>query len=572
VVKDRTLSVALVGSGGDGIMTAGDTLLRAASKAGWYGLITRSVGPQIRGGESLAFLRLANYPVEAQSDHVDILVALDWPSVLRFTDELPLYEGTVVIGNSATGEPPESVRASSGRCESIDFAEIMSAVSGARANTIAVGVVAGLIGIPMELVGEILGKMFAAKGEKIVDASLAAAKSGFKAAQQLEETRQLPKPVGKTTGRWMISGNDATAVGALRGGIRFVAAYPITPATEILEWLSPRLAKLGGTLVQAEDELASINMCVGASFGGIPSLTATSGPGLSLMVEGIGLAVATEVPVVVVDVMRGSPSTGIPTKSEQSDLNIAVYGLSGDAPHVVIAPTSIADSIFSAQWSVYLAEAMQTPVILLSDQQMGQAMAVIEKPMEFPFVTKREVASPLDEYDRYELTESGVSPMALPGTAGGAYTADGLEHNPHGTPSTSATDHVMQLDKRERKITSFDYGDYWAEIDGEGELAVITWGSVSASVYEAAREIDPTGKKIRLITLRLIAPAQPERLLAALDGVKKTLVVEQSHSAQLYHYLISHYGLSNDAASYHRSGPLIIRPGEIETRLTELAA
>ena len=168
--------------------------------------------------------------------------------------------------------------------------------------------------------------------------------------------------------RWNISGNEAAGLGAVRGGIRFVAAYPITPATEILEWLAPNLEKVGGVLVQAEDELASINMIIGGSFGGMPSMTATSGPGLALMMEAIGLAVASETPIVVINVMRGGPSTGIPTKSEQSDLNIALYGLHGDAPHIVTAAHCIADCQFTTQWSVHLAEQLQVPVIVLTDQ------------------------------------------------------------------------------------------------------------------------------------------------------------------------------------------------------------
>ena len=180
----------------------------------------------------------------------------------------------------------------------------------------------------------------------------------------------------------LISGNEAAGYGAIRGGVRFVAAYPITPATEMLEWMAPALAKVGGTLLQAEDELASINMIIGASYGGVPSLTATAGPGLALMTEGIGLAVSAEVPVVIVDVMRGGPSTGIPAKSEQSDLSFAVSGLSGDAPRLVLAPTSIADCLATTQWAVELAEALQAPAIVLSDQFMGQSRAIIDRPAD----------------------------------------------------------------------------------------------------------------------------------------------------------------------------------------------
>ena len=344
-----TLSIALVGSGGDGVMIAGDMVLLAAAEGGWYGLMTRSVGPQIRGGESLAFLNLSNRPIETQSDRLDLLLALDWQSVLRFTEELPIDASTVIIGNSATGDPPEAIRATGARIEALDFNEVVKSVPGGRANTAAVGAVANLAGIPPEAINSAMERLFGRKGAKIVESSTGTALAGAAAVQNLDVATKLPPPRGDVPARWTINGNDAVGLGALKGGVRFVAAYPITPATEVLEWMAPNLTKMGGVLVQAEDELASINMAIGASYGGTPSLTATSGPGLALMVEGIGLAITAEVPVVVVDVMRGAPSTGIPTKSEQSDLNIAIHGISGDAPHVVVAPNSIADCVFTTQ-------------------------------------------------------------------------------------------------------------------------------------------------------------------------------------------------------------------------------
>ena len=191
----------------------------------------------------------------------------------------------------------------------------------------------------------------------------------------------------------LITGNQAAALGALRGGVRFAAVYPITPATDLSEWMAPRLQKLGGQLIQAEDEIASMNMVLGASFGGIPSMTITSGPGLALMTETLGLAVAAEVPAVVVNVMRGGPSTGIPTKSEQSDLNIALYGLHGDAPHLVLASQSVADCLTTTQWAVQLSEALQCPAIVLSDQFMGQALTICERPAPLPDAPPRRIAS-----------------------------------------------------------------------------------------------------------------------------------------------------------------------------------
>ncbi|MGP8119199.1 MAG: 2-oxoglutarate synthase, partial [Xanthobacteraceae bacterium] len=320
----------------------------------------------------------------------------------------------------------------------------------------------------------------------------------------------------------------------------------------------------------AEDELASINMIMGASYGGAPSLTATAGPGLSLMIESLGLAVASEVPMVVVDVMRSGPSTGIATKSEQSDLNIAVYGLHGDAPHVVTAPLSVGDCLLTAQWSVHLAETLQTPVIMLSDQSLGQARVVIDKPEDVAFPTKRLVLeASAAGYERYAITETGVSAMAIPGFPGGQYTADGLTHNARGTPSSQARDHVGQLDKRQRKLDRFDFGAHWAEIDGEGELAVLTWGSSSEPLREAVAAARAAGIKVKLIALRLISPAQPSRLAAALEGVKRTLVIEQNHTGQFWRYLRAHYDLPGEVIPIHCPGPLPIRPGKVFAHIQE---
>jgi 2-oxoglutarate ferredoxin oxidoreductase subunit alpha len=435
---------------------------------------------------------------------------------------------------------------------------------------LALGTVAGIVGLPMDTIFDLIEEQLGSKGEQAVSSGKATVEAGYKFAKTLEGAPRLAKPTPAAAGRWLITGNEAAGLGAVRGGIRFAAAYPITPATEILEWLSSALAKVGGALVQAEDELASINMAIGASYGGVPALTATSGPGLALMSEAIGLAIASEVPVVVVDVMRGGPSTGIPTKSEQSDLNIAVYGLHGDAPHVVVGALSIADCLFTTQWAVHLAEAMQVPTIVLSDQFIGQAKAVIDRPAEIAFLGHRQRAENISgAYLRYAVTASGISPMAIPGTPGGQYTADGLEHSPRGAPSTRAEDHLAQLDKRQHKLDAFDFGNNWADIDGEGDLAVVTWGSSTAAAREAVELARRGGRAVKLIALRLIMPCQPEAMRAALAGVAKVLVVEQTHSGQFMGFLRAHYDLPGQVRGFHHPGPLNIRPTEILNRIEE---
>ncbi len=564
--QNTSVSVAMVGSGGAGVMTSGNMMLEAATKAGLYGLMTRTVGPQIRGGEAAALLRLASHPVHCVNDTFDILVAVDWKGAERFAGEVPLGPDSLIVTDPATGDIPEILTASGARVVEVSIGELAASVEGGRANMVILGLVAALIGFDEEPINKIIAKKLGKKGDDAVKASREAVSAGYEAAAEIKSPVMVSPTQGDKKDRWLISGNQAAGFGALSGGIRFVAAYPITPATEVLEWMSPNLPKVGGTLVQAEDELASINMAIGASFGGRPSLTATSGPGLSLMMEGIGLAVSSETPVVIVNVMRGGPSTGVPTKSEQTDLNIAVYGLHGDAPHIVTAPTSVEDCIFTTQWSVHLAEAMQTAAIVLSDQFMGQASAIIDPPANISFMAQRLVEpDPQEGYLRYKVTADGVSPMTLPGTPGGQYTADGLEHNTKGLPSTLMEDHRDQMDKRDRKVAEFNYGNHWADIEGDEncETVVLTWGSTTNAVREGLERLSAEGIKCKLVAMRLLSPAVPEQFDQALDGAKRVLVVEQSHSGQFLKLLRANYDMPGEIRSFRRPGPLIIRPGEI---------
>lgn len=567
-MAEHSISVALSGSGGAGSMTAGQMLLDAAARAGFYGLMTKTMGPQIRGGEAAALVRLSPVPVSSLDDHFDVLVAFDWGNIHRFAAELPLSRNSVILCDPAAGDVPESIAVYHAKVASLPFHDIAAAIPGGRVNMVGLGAVAVLIGLPVDAVLAVVEHQLGRKGEAVLAASTAALKAGAKAAASLSCITRLPVVAHDGKPRWNISGNEATGLGALKGGIRFVAAYPITPATEVLEWLAPALERCGGTLVQAEDELASINMVIGGSFAGQPSLTATSGPGLALMSEALGLAVASETPLVVVDVMRGGPSTGIPTKSEQSDLNIAVYGLHGDAPHIVVAPNSILDCQVTTQWAVYLAEALQTPAIVLSDQAMGQSRVLAPKPADASFKATRLTAQADNGvYRRYERTNTGISPMAIPGTPGCQYVADGLEHDDYGTPSSQAADHQRQLDKRLGKLMSFDFDPIWADIEGEGDIAILTWGSVTGAVREALERVRRQGVRARLISLRLLTPVQPSHMAKALEGVKKLLIVEQTHSRQFATFIRGHYDLPQEVQVMNRPGPLSIRPAEIEARL-----
>ena len=570
----RSFSLALAGSGGAGVMTAGTLLLDAAARAGLYGLFVRTSGPQIRGGEAAALLRIGPQPLATLDDRFDLLLAIDWMNLNRFADEIPLSGDSLLVGDLDEGDAPEVLRASGARCVALPLKKTAKAAGG-WVNMVALGYAGTLAGVPAEAMEAALRASWKRTAEAL-EKNLASLRAGIAAATELDGPRPAPLTLPATApeGRWLLSGNEATGAGAIRGGVRFVAAYPITPATEVLEWMAPALARVGGTLLQAEDELASINMIVGASYGGVPSLTATAGPGLALMTEGIGLAVAAEVPIVVVDVMRGGPSTGIPAKSEQSDLSFAVDGLHGDAPRLVLAPTSIADCLPTAEWAVQLAEALQAPALLLTDQFMGQSRAVIDRPPPAGAPVRRLVAQPVDgePYRRYRDTPSGISPMAVPGTPGTVYTADGLEHTERGIPSSQANDHRIQLAKRERKLVQHDYGTRWADVEGNAELAIVTFGSTTGAVREAIARVAAQGLALRLVALRLLAPIKQDLIDAALAGAREILVVEQNHGGQLLRYLRSRVDLPSRPRGLHQPGPLPLRPGELATAFADWAA
>jgi 2-oxoglutarate ferredoxin oxidoreductase subunit alpha len=560
----NTVSIAITGSGGSGAVTTGMILLKAMAHAGFYGIMSRSAGPQIRGGESAVMMRFADHEVHSHDDNFYVLLCLDWLKIERFADEIPLHGKSLLLGDTDAGEIPDILMASGAQSRLLPLKKRAAEIEGGRSNMIGLGVLAGLLGLSADNMKKALQEILGHKKDRsIIEASAACIELGMKlypftrppltAAWQISHAR-----------RWNISGNEAAGLGALKAGVRFVAAYPITPASEILEWLSPNLEKVGGALLQAEDELASINMIIGASFGGVPALTATSGPGLSLMMEGLGLAVASETPVVVVNVMRGGPSTGIPTKSEQADLNLALFGFHGDAPHIVLAPTHIKDCVFTTQWASCLAEQLQTVAIVMSDQFLGQSRVVADPPQTFSLACERSITSAVEaSYQRYELTENGISPMSIPGTPRGMYTAEGLEHSEHGTPSSMAQDHLSQMSKRRDKLLQYDFGERWAEIEGAGDTAIVTWGSISSVVREAAQRLRQKGVEIRVITIRLLMPLPLQAMKALQKGIKHCIVVEQNQSGQLFHYLKGLDALESQSSSFARPGPLLIRPDEI---------
>jgi 2-oxoglutarate ferredoxin oxidoreductase subunit alpha len=551
-MSETQLAIAITGAGGAGVISCGELLLKAWSRAGGYGLLRKAFGPQIRGGEAAALLKLTGGEVYTAASSYQVIVALDWVNFSRFEDEIGIADNTVILCASRDGMPEALHRLD---CCTLPLAELAEAAHAeGRVNMVVAGILARALGLPAQWLVDLASARLAGKAEAYRESAAACIHAGY--GQVFDLSHQLP--ARSAQGSWCLTGNQAAAYGALRAGVRFAAAYPITPASDALEWLADGLERVGGHLVQAEDELAAINMALGAAFGGVAAFTATSGPGLALMTESIGLAVASETAVTILNVMRGGPSTGIPTKSEQSDLNIALHGLHGDAPHLVLAPLDVADCAVTTGWAVQLAQRLQVPAIVLSDQFLGQSTAVVSPPRQAPGPALADGDERDAEYLRYRLTDSGVSTIAHPGDNGTRYTADGLEHNERGTPSARASDHRDQLAKRRRKLEQFDFGPDWAQCAGNGDIGLLCFGSASAAIDEAAGLLSKQGIPVRTVALRLLSPVCVDGLEAALAGCRRVIVVEQNHGAQLYRYLRGYCG--RELESLAIPGPVPLAP------------
>jgi 2-oxoglutarate ferredoxin oxidoreductase subunit alpha len=401
----------------------------------------------------------------------------------------------------------------------------------------------------------------AKKGEDILNKNLRAIELGYAWVQEhVKERSSLEVRPSRLEGRIVLSGNTAIALGALVAGCRRYAGYPITPATDIMEFLAEELPKLGGAVIQAEDEIAAIGMVVGSSYAGQKSMTATSGPGLSLMTEMLGLASMAEIPAVIVDCQRAGPSTGMPTRHEQGDLNHAVFASHGEASRVVLAPTSVTDCFWTIIHAFNLAEEFQLPAIVLQDTVLAVRTESIPRPdLSQVQLTQRQTFAYRDanstnghgydaqsgpeRYLRYQLTSDGVSAMAIPGTPGGAYVATGLEHTQAANTSSDARNHSAMTEKRFKKLEgvlakappAHEYGDPSAEI------GFLTWGSTLGAVNEAIDRLSADGIKAHALAPRLLWPLPTHQIDSFLKGKRVVYVPEVNYTGQFAQILRAHY-------------------------------
>lgn len=576
-MSKNDLTIAIVGSGGDGVVTIGDFIAQACARDGLNVIKTEAYGPQIRGGESSCTVRISPADLYAEADAVDVVVIFNWADYGRFKSEIIPGDGAILL-HEANDPVPEGWEMGRLRLVPVPFDQIAKDAGVAASKNIAsLGLITLLFGLPTGAIRGAIDHKFGKKKAGVLEGALKAFEAGMAFASTMDDVAGALK-LSYTPGesKLLMSGNEAAAVAAIHAGCRFFAGYPITPSSEVLHYLSEWMPKVGGSVVQTEDELSAIGAVVGGSFAGVKSMTATSGPGLSLMSEMLGLAAMAEIPTVILNVQRGGPSTGNPTKSEQSDLSHALYAGHGDAPRVVLAPSDVEDCFHTMVDAFNISEEFQVPVIVLSDQLIGQRRETLSMERMTHAVVDRPAPSQEqlgDDYERYAETPTGVSPMAVPGMKGGMYQTNGLEHDSFGRPNSGYAVHERMNEKRYRKFKHIagKYHAFRRYGPEKADLGIICWGSSKGAVKEAVMKAETKGQKVSAFVPQMIDPFPKKELEEFLASVDRVLVVELSFAAQFYKYLRTFIDLPKGRTHlYKRSGVKHLSVSEVEYEIRKV--
>lgn len=539
--KRESIVVRLEGSAGDGILSMGTIVAKAAARCGFNVCTLSSFLAEVRGGQSSFQLKLGCKEISSPGNAPDIVVALNAKAVV---DQAPALAtpGLLICPPNSGNIPSEVV----GLPVDVDALSTDESGSTRNRNLVAAGLLMAILGIDEVVAAKVVFEYFGKKSEAVAQAAQRAMKAGFAALPAHGgglDNWQLQPSEGAS--RLLISGNEAVALGAIVAGVRYYAGYPITPASEIMEVLAKHLPEVGGRSVQAEDEIASLGMCIGAAFGGAKTLTATSGPGLSLMTELLGLASMAELPIVVVDVQRAGPSTGMPTKDGQGDLNMAVYGAHGDAMRVVLAPQSVGDCFKQTIHAVNTAHRFHLPVIVLSSQSLSHRMQTVELPALDEIAVYEETAyAPSGDtpsaYCRYLASDDGLpSTRSIPGTPGGMYRTGGLEHDCFGQPNFEPGQRNVNLEQRRLRMASIarefaNSPDADRPVVGRQSFALVSWGTTAGAAMEAVEALKAKGWDFGYLFPRVLWPLPTNALNDLIaSGIDTLYVCEANDSQQL---------------------------------------
>ncbi|MBE3559495.1 MAG: 2-oxoacid:acceptor oxidoreductase subunit alpha [Ktedonobacteraceae bacterium] len=588
--KVNEVTIRIGGESGEGTISGGDILALASARWGYHVYTFRTFPAEILGGPCMFQVRISDQPIKSMGDYADVLVCLNKEAYDRHVSEL--RHGGVLIYDPSDFTPETG--------DFITYAVPFNEIARKEIklfqtkNMVMLGAISGLFGPPLEAIVQVVQSKLSRSRKAnptLMEKNILALEtaSRYVSEKLSKHDPYLLGPVEKAN-RVVLNGNQALVAGALAAGCRFFAGYPITPASDIMEALAKELPGVGGTFLQAEDEMAALAAVLGASYGGVRAMTATSGPGFSLMTELIGLSSMAELPAVIVDAQRAGPSTGMPTKMEQSDLSFALNAGHGDTPRMVVAPANVADCYTLIGQAFNMAERYQMPVIFLTDQSLTARVESVEASVFKPLEIQERIqyvpqsndgngtsgkvavgAGAAHDYARYAYTASGISPITAPGAGAPPYTATGLEHNAHGHPDYEPEDHTAMMEKRFRKLVTASeelpqpqrYGDE------DATIGLIGWGSTEGAIQEAVDRARAKGYKAASLHLKILSPLPSRAIRNFIRSVEKVIVPEGNYSGQLANLLGARYGLQ--AIRVNKFGGIPFTAGEILRAIEEVS-
>jgi len=537
-ILKKNLTLLIGGLQGEGVVSLGTNLMKTLSNLGYYTYGNRNFSSRIKGGNTTMTISISIEKQLCTEDGLDIILALDKETIDLFSKQLN-QNGLILLDSILSSK---DINFQENNIFSLPITEIAKKLDSLlMKNTIALGFLGRLMGLNEDELSYSLKQKYTSKGEVIVQKNLKMLKDAYTLEDSIFNRKDyfLLTPKLKSS-RAVMMGNEAIGLGALMAGCRFIPSYPITPASEVMEYMGKVLPRYGGAMIQVEDEIAAITMAIGASYGGVRSMTATSGPGISLMMEGIGLAGITETPVVIADIQRGGPSTGLPTKHEQSDLFAIYYGGHGEYSNIILSPSTVEDCFYDTIKAFNLADKYQCPVFILSDLSLGLSPQTIDDLEYNKIVIDRGKVVTTDNlstiergtFKRYELTDDGISPRSFPGMVNGGHHVTGIEHTELGLPLENPKNRKKMMEKRLSKTYPLKHEESIDiyQTNSNNKVLFLTFGSVFGVIKEAIQLSD---KKVDFGAIRMIRPLPKKQLTSILKKYDSIVVVENNYRKQL---------------------------------------
>ncbi len=535
------------GEAGFGIMTAGLIFSKACTRGGLYAFSYVEYPSLIRGGHNTCQVTVSKDYIGCQTKKVDVLVALNKETISLHREELSSGAAVIYDPDKVNVTPEE---AGNVRLVGVPFSKIAIETAGIElvSNNVALGASIAVLDYDINLLLSVISEQFKGKGEDVIKKNIESAKAGYDFvkknfsdpfAKKLQKTNSQPK--------LLVTGNEAIGAGAIAAGCKFYAGYPMTPTSNLLHFMASNEGKYGLLVKQAEDEISVINMAIGAAHIGVRSMVATSGGGFCLMSEGYGLAGMTETPVVIAMGMRGGPSTGLPTWTEQSDLKFVLNAAHGEFPRVVIAPGDMGELFAETTKAFNIAEKYQTPVIILYDKHLAESHTSIDSLETSAVKIERGnlVTGPVQGYKRYEINQTGISPRAFPGQLGNLFVANSDEHDERGLSTEDMSMRKAMMEKRMKKIEIISTEVTKPKLHGpkRADITLIGWGSTKGAILDAMSQLKTEGIKANFLQIVTASPFSSETLNEILKTRKPKLIIENNYTGQMSSLIKEHIGI-----------------------------